>query len=664
MAIHNDLKQLVTASRKLGADPKLVLHGGGNSSLKARARDVAGRTLDVLYVKGSGRDLAEVEVLDFPAVQMEPLLALRDLKSLSDADMVRALNAAKLDPDAPSPSVETLLHVFLPAKFVLHTHADAVLALTNQPNGEKLCRDIFDDGLAIAPYAMSGFALAQSAHKLISKHPDAWGLLVLKHGLFTFGKTAAEAEERMMSAVRAAERRLRTARKKITGAKSRGSLPILEEIAPVLRGALATRNLDDTWNRWVSDFRTSAAIRAFVDGKDLKRYANAGPATPDHVIWTKPKPLILDALPGDTAAMQTYVREAVSAFGKDYESYVARNAGRRAEVSAPLDPLPRVALVPGLGLFGLGRTQREAKIAADLAEANVGSIMAAESIGRFAPVGEGDLFDIEYWGPEQAKRGRASQRGTPPLQGQIAVVTGAASGIGAATARMFAANGASVAVLDLELAGAKAVAQEFGGLGLACDVTDRRAVKNAINAIVRHYGGVDIVVSNAGAAWQGEIGTVADEILRKSFELNFFSHQAVSQEAVAVMRRQRTGGCLLFNTSKQAVNPGANFGPYGLPKAATLFLVRQYALDHGKDGIRANAVNADRIRSGLLTDAMIAQRSAARKVSEDKYMRGNLLGEEVTADDVARAFLHLALSPKTTAAVLTVDGGNIEAALR
>ena len=664
MTVSSDLKQLVAASRKLGANPKLVLHGGGKSSLKAQARDVAGRPIDVLYVKGSGRDLAEVEARDFPAVRMEPLLALRDLASLTDAAMMQALNGARLDPDAPSPSVETLLHVFLPATFVLHTHADAVLALTNQPNGEKLCREIFGPGLAIAPYAMSGFALAQTAHKLIAKHPDAWGLLVLKHGLFTFGKTADEAEKRMLDAVAKAGGKLRSARTKATSQRAKRVSPPLEDIAPVLRGAFATRNPDDTWNRWVGDFRTSAAIRAFVDGKDLKRYANAGPATPDHVIWTKPKPLILDALPADLPAMQNYVRDAVAAFGQDYASYVARNAGRRAEVSAPLDPLPRVALVPGLGLFGLGRTQREAKIAADLAEANVGVITAAESIGRFAPVSEGDLFDIEYWGPEQAKRERANAKGTPALQGQIAVVTGAASGIGAATARMFAANGASVAVLDLGLAGAEAVAQEFGGLGLACDVTDARAVKRAIDAVVQHFGGVDILVSNAGAAWQGEIGTVADDILRRSFELNFFAHQSIAQACVAVMRRQKTGGSLLFNTSKQAVNPGANFGPYGLPKAATLFLVRQYALDHGKDGIRANAVNADRIRTGLLTDAMIAQRSAARKVSEDKYMRGNLLGEEVTADDVARAFLHLTLSPKTTAAVLTVDGGNIEAALR
>ena len=667
MTPSNELKQLVAASRKLGRNRKLVLHGGGNTSLKARTRDIAGRVCDVLYVKGSGRDLADVEVGDFPAVQMEPLLALKSLATLSDADMVRTLNGARLDPDAPTPSVETLLHVFLPSKVILHTHADAVLALTNQSNGAALCRDVFGPGVAIAPYAMSGFSLAKSAEHLIAKQPDAWALVVLKHGIFTFGKTVAEAQARMTRAVGLAERRLPSGRKKIAlrkAPKKNAAPHSIEEIAPALRGAIATRAVDESWQRMLVDFRTSPAIRSFVDGKDLKRYASAGPATPDHVIWTKPKPLILDALPSEARDIPAYIRERVAAFATDYEAYVARHSGRRAEVGKAQDSLPRVALIPGYGLFGMGRTAREAKIAADLAEANVGVITAAESIGRFAPVGEGDLFDIEYWGPEQAKRERAAQRGTPPLQGQIVVVTGAASGIGAATARMFAKNGAAVAVLDLGRDGAEAVANSIGGIGLACDVTDKRAVKRAFDAVVRRFGGIDIVVSNAGAAWQGEIGTVSDDILRKSFELNFFAHQSISQEAVTVMRRQRTGGCLLFNTSKQAVNPGANFGPYGLPKAATLFLVRQYALDHGKDGIRANAVNADRIRSGLLTAAMIAQRATARKVSEDTYMRGNLLGEEVTADDVARAFLHLALSPKTTAAVLTVDGGNIEAALR
>ncbi len=646
---------LVKASRRLGSDPALVLHGGGNSSLKARARDLTGETIDVLYVKGSGRDMALVEARDFPALRLAPIRALSSLPKLSDADMVRELNAARLDPDAPSPSVETLLHAFLPAKVVLHTHANAVLALTNQKNGAALCRETFGKGVLVEDYAMSGFALAKRAEAALAKEPKAWALVVLKHGIFTFGDTVEEALRRMNRAVKMAERRLG---KPVARSAARKPMVAPEEIAPMLRGALAAHNEDGSWTRMIAAFRDSPTIRAFVDDKALRRKVSAGPATPDHVIWIKPKPLIVDLAKLDE------LRATIAAYGDDYRAYVARNTGRRAEVSAPLDPLPRVALVPGLGLFAFGRTRHEAEIAADLAGANVDVISAAERLGRFTPTKEGDLFDIEYWGPEQAKRLRREAAAQPPLQGQIALITGGGSGIGAATAKMFAEAGAAVVVLDLNAQAAEAVAAPLGGLGLACDVTERTQIKRAVAAAVRRFGGLDILVSNAGAAWQGEIGTVDEAILRKSFELNFFAHQAISQEAVAVMRKQGTGGVLLFNTSKQAVNPGANFGPYGLPKAATLFLVRQYALDHGKDGIRANAVNADRIRTGLLTDAMIKSRAAARKGSEDTNMRGNQQREEVTADDVARAFLHLALSPKTTAAVLTVDGGNIEAALR
>jgi NAD(P)-dependent dehydrogenase (short-subunit alcohol dehydrogenase family) len=317
--------------------------------------------------------------------------------------------------------------------------------------------------------------------------------------------------------------------------------------------------------------------------------------------------------------------------------------------------------VPGLGLFGLGRNAKDARIAADIAESTIETVTGAEAVGRFQSISEADLFDIEYWSLEQAKLGQNSEK---PLAGQIAVVTGGAGTIGFATARVLSGAGAEVALLDIQ--GAKAAAQRLGGAALAidCDVTDPAAVRLVFGHIAEHFGGVDIVVSNSGAAWQGRIGEVEDKVLRQSFELNFFAHQTVAQNAVHIMLAQGTGGCLLFNVSKQAVNPGPNFGPYGLPKAATLALVRQYALDYGADGIRANAVNADRIRSGLLTQELIAARAKARGVSEENYMAGNLLGREVTADDVAQAFLHHAVALKTTADVTTVDGGNIAAALR
>ena len=328
-----------------------------------------------------------------------------------------------------------------------------------------------------------------------------------------------------------------------------------------------------------------------------------------------------------------------------------------------LDPLPRVILVPGLGLFGLGRSKADAQIAADIAEAAVAVIGDAEATGEFRSIGELEMFECEYWPPEQAKLARTME---PPLAGQIAAITGAGGAIGAATARAFAAAGAEVALLDVDAAAARAKAEAVGGsaLAVACDVTDAASVRAAFDKVVETFGGLDIAVSNAGAAWQGRIGEVDEAVLRQSFELNFYGHQRVAQAAVRIMLAQGTGGCLLFNVSKQAVNPGPNFGPYGLPKAATLFLVRQYALDYGADGIRANAVNADRIRSGLLTDEFIKARSEARGVSEKEYMSGNLLGREVTAEDVAQAFLHQALELKTTGDVTTVDGGNIAAALR
>jgi NAD(P)-dependent dehydrogenase (short-subunit alcohol dehydrogenase family) len=314
-------------------------------------------------------------------------------------------------------------------------------------------------------------------------------------------------------------------------------------------------------------------------------------------------------------------------------------------------------------LFGLGASAKDAAIAADIAENTVDVVSAAEAMSRYESIPEGDQFDVEYWSLEQAKLGKAVEK---PLARQVALITGGGSGIGAATAKVMAKQGAEVAVLDRDEAAAKSVAQKIGSaaLGLGCDVTDTAAVRRAFDAVAEKFGGVDIVVSNAGAAWQGRIGDVEDELLRQSFELNFFAHQSVAQNAVRIMKAQGTGGCLLFNTSKQAVNPGKDFGPYGLPKAATLFLVKQYALDHGKDGIRANAVNADRIRTGLLTDDMVAARAKARGLSEADYMSGNLLGREVTADDVADAFVFLALARKTTAATITVDGGNIEASLR
>jgi rhamnulose-1-phosphate aldolase/alcohol dehydrogenase len=665
--VGRDLALRVYTSRLLGRDPQLVLHGGGNTSVKTVMADFLGDDVEVLCVKGSGWDMASIEPAGLPAVRLAPLRRLRARAALTDEDMVAFQRANLLDAAAPNPSVETLLHAFLPHKFVDHTHSTAVLGLADQPNGPALCAETYGDRMGLVPYIMPGFPLAKKVAEIYEADPKVDGVILAKHGIFTFADDARGAYERMIEMVSRAEDRLRAGRKAVFGAitlPNRIAGPA--EVAPILRGAcsLADPALEGAWHRFVLEFRRDDRILNYVNGSELARYSQAGVVTPDHTIRTKNFPLLVP--PPDAAHLDEFkrqARDAVTRFAAAYQDYFARNNVGRTPPKRALDAMPRVILVPGLGLFGLGRTLKDAKVAADIAENAIQTITDAEAIGRFESLPEAELFEMEYWSLEQAKLGKSADK---PLAGQVAVITGAAGAIGAATARRFAAEGAELALLDLDPAAAQAVAQKLGGSALAvgCDVTKPESVRAAFEAVCARFGGLDIVVSNAGAAWQGRIGEVDDATLRQSFELNFFAHQTVAQAAVRVMLAQGTGGALLFNVSKQAVNPGPNFGPYGLPKAATLLLVRQYALDYGADGIRANAVNADRIRSGLLTADMIAQRSTARGLSEKAYMSGNLLGREVTADDVAQAFLHHAVALKTTGDVTTVDGGNIAAALR
>ena len=682
------------SARLLGADPDLVLHGGGNTSVKTTVTGLLGETIPVLRVKGSGWDLATIEPPGHPAVRLQPLQALRSLEALSDEDMVAAQRQNLIDPAAPNPSVEALLHAFLPHTFVDHTHSTALLALADQPDAAEVCRQVYGDRVLLVPYVMPGFALAKACaaawEEAIAHRPaeEIEGMVLLRHGLFSFGATAERSYSRMIELVRLAEERLSQ------GTRSLHSVALPERPAaaaillPVVRGALArAAQAAGCPQRWVLQPRSTPLARAVVDDGRLAEWARRGVATPDHVIRTKAQPLVLPVPPAaatldgapkgaDLEAWRVEVDAAMAAYIAEYQAYVSRQNARVGGTKTPLDPLPRVLALPGVGLIGVGKGAADASVTADIAEAWAQTLLAAESIGRFQPVGEADTFDMEYWSLEQAKLGKAAEK---PLARRVVVITGGAGAIGAATALAFAAQGADVAVLDRDGEGAEAVAARCGAraLALACDVTDPAAVRSAFARVCAHFGGVDGVVSNAGAAWTGAMATLSDGDLRACFELNFFSHQAVAQAAIAIFRLQdgadpegggadggRLGGQLLFNVSKQALNPGPNFGAYGISKAALLALARQYALEEGASGVRVNAVNADRIRSGLLDDAMIRRRAEARGVSEEVYMAGNLLGAEVRASDVAEAFVALARLERTTGAVLTVDGGNVAAMVR
>ncbi|MCP9935223.1 bifunctional aldolase/short-chain dehydrogenase [Cyanobium sp. Candia 9D4] len=680
--VNEDLALRTYTARLLGADPELVLHGGGNTSVKITVHGLLGEPIRVLCVKGSGWDLGTIEPPGHPAVRLEPLQALRALESLSDEAMVAAQRQNLIDPAAPNPSVEALLHAFLPHTFVDHTHSIALLALADQPDAAEVCREVYGDRVALVPYVMPGFALAKAAalayEAAAAGGHEPEGMVLLQHGLFSFGATAEQSYDRMIDLVRRAEERL------ARGERSLHTVAVPERpapaaaVLPVLRGALGRAAVAaGVRPHWILALRDTPLARAVSDDARLADWATRGVATPDHVIRTKARPLVLPPLPagGDGLALAAWgqaLEQALEAYAAEYRAYFQRQNAAAGGAKKALDPLPRVAAIPGLGLVGIGKSAAEAATVADIAEAWAQTLLAAEAIGRFAPVGEADTFAMEYWSLEQAKLGKAAEK---PLARRVVLVTGGAGAIGAATARAFAAAGAEVAVLDLDQEAAAAVAAACGkrALAAACDVTDPAAVRAAVAAVAAHFGGLDIVVSNAGAAWTGPMATLADADLRASFELNFFAHQNVAQAALALFRAQDRpegggrpvlGGQLLFNVSKQALNPGPNFGAYGISKAALLALVRQYALEEGEAGVRVNAINADRIRSGLLDDSMIRERSAARGLSEELYMAGNLLGAEVRASDVADAFVALALMERTTGAVLTVDGGNVAAMVR
>jgi len=650
----------VYSSRIIGSDPDLVMHGGGNTSVKVMRRDLFGVARQVLHVKGSGWDLDTILAPGLPGVRMEPLMALRALERLSDEDMVNVQRGNLLDSTAPNPSVETLLHAYLPYPFVDHTHATPFLILANLPNAEAVARAIFGDRLAIVPYIMPGFALAKAAADAHDANPSVEGLLLLKHGHFTWGQTARDSYDRVVSHSNEVARYLG-----LTGATSIGQRQgRAQSTLADLRGALGAAQAEWTADRDapmpVLDLRNGPEVMAFLNRADVAALAAKGVASPDHVIRIKAMPLVLGR--DDLDRGRAGIAAAITRFRAAYSAYFDRQSQRVAG-KVMLAPLPQLAWVSGLGLVGIGANADAARIAADLGEQNLRVRAAAQDAGGFAPIGEDDLFDMEYWSLEQAKLGKGKP---PPLQGRIVAVTGAAGAIGAATARAFAAQGASVLLLDRDQDGLDRVHAALGrGHGATVlDVTSPDAGAAMVDAAVQAFGGLDILVSNAGAATTGAMLDIDKAALRAAFELNFFAHQNLAVAAGRLMRDQGRGGQILFNVSKQAVNPGRNFGAYGLPKATTMFLLRQLALELGEHGIRVNGLNADRIRSGIVTDDFIASRAKARQTDPDTYMAGNLLRREVEAAHVAAAFVALARLERTTAHVLTVDGGNIEAALR
>ena len=651
--ISKDLALRVYSSRLLGCNPKLVMHGGGNTSLKSI--DKFGNK--IIHVKGSGWDMANIEPEGLPAMYLNPLKKLIKLKTLKDEDMVRIQREQLLNIKSPNPSVETLLHAFLPHKYIDHTHSNAILSLTDQSNGKSLIKNIYGDKVGIVDYVMPGFDLAKVCEKIYLNNPEVLGLILLKHGIFTFGNTAKESYDRMIDLVSKAENFIKKGTN-IPFANNKNFDPLnIISISSIIRGELS--NLAN--KKILTCFVKSKYVKKMSAGKDINRYALSGPVTPDHAIRIKPFPLIIDGLNLNFKNHKSIILKSLKNYEKKYNLYFSKYKHRSRGKIKKLDSLPRIIFIKGYGAFVVGENLKSLNIVKDLLETTAETIYNAEKIGNFKSISKAHQFDIEYWSLEQAKLNNFKPK---TLEGNIVVITGGAGAIGLATALEFKELGAEVIILDNDIGAIKKVSRKYDLISYYCDLKNIKNIEKVFNKISKNYGGLDILISNAGIALQEKIGSIDEKLFKDSFEINFWAHQRVSKYAINIMSKQNIGGVLLFNVSKQALNPGINFGPYGIPKSATLSLMRQYAIDYASIKIRSNAINADRIRSGLLTKDMIKNRSKARGVNEEKYMSGNLLGLEVRAKDVAKAFVLLALAERTTGLIMTVDGGNIAAAPR
>jgi rhamnulose-1-phosphate aldolase/alcohol dehydrogenase len=671
-----DLALRVYTSRLIGADPDLVLHGGGNTSLKARARDLFGDEVEVLHIKDTGSDLASIEPEGLPAVRLQPLLRLRDLDALDDETMVAEQRRALLDPGAPNPSVETFLHAFLPHRYVDHSHADAILTVTNQPDAEGHVRTLFGDRIAFVPYVMPGFELARRAAELFEKFPEVEGLVLEKHGLCTFADDARTSYERHIRLVHEAESFIR---EQIQDRRLLDARPVMairdpEEVAPLVRGALAepTGDPDRPFRRWIVEHRSSDAILEFAAGEAAARLALTAPITPDHAIRTKgPYALLTDPPYGDLQALGDRLRATVEAYRAAYREYFDRNVRDKGVTRTPLDPTPRVVLLPGLGIFACGPTRRDARIAADLAEHTVRVKAWAEMIGRYEGISDGDLFDMEYWSLEQAKLGR---RPPPPLEGQVALVTGGAGAIGEGVARTLLSAGAHVVLVDVDGARLDGVQERLRSSAcelVEADVTDERDTLYAFREASRLFGGVDVVVATAGIAEVGELADLEPEVFERTLRVNTTGTFLTLRDALSLLELQGTGGHIVLISSKNVFAPGHAFGAYSASKAGAHQLGRIAAIEGAPVGIRVNMVNVDGVfgssdnRSGLW-ERVGPARAASRGLSPEElpefYRKRNLLRTRVTPEHVGNAVLFFVTQQTpTTGAALPVDGGLPEA---
>jgi rhamnulose-1-phosphate aldolase/alcohol dehydrogenase len=669
--VSEGLGELVYRSNLLGTDRSVANWGGGNTSMKTTVTDFRGRPVEVMWVKGSGSDLATMKAGNFTALKMEDIRPLFEKESMPDEEMVAYLLNCMTDSKHPRASIETLLHAFLPFKHVDHTHPDAIISLCCADNGKELAKEIYGDRFVWVPYIRPGFTLSRMIAQGVLANPKAELVLMEKHGLVTWGDTSEECYLKTLAIIGEAESFIAARIKEalVFGGAKHVSLSVEDseriaaQIMPVIRGAVSAEK------HMILTYDAGEDVLQFVNSQDAANLSQVGAACPDHLVHTKMKPLFIEWDPKtqDLDALTAAVAKGIEAYKNEYKAYFERN---RNDGDQMFEAAPRVILIPGVGMINTGKSWAMAQVSGALYHRAISVMKGSTALGQFVSLSENESYNVEYWPLELYKLTLAPAEAE--FSRKVAFITGGAGGIGSATCRQLLKDGAHVVIADLNIEGAVKLAdelnQQFGEsrvTAVKIDVTKEEEVAEAYRQTVLAYGGVDIVVNNAGLATSSPF----DQTSLKEWNLNMnvlaTGYFLIAREAFKLMKQQGVGGNMVFVGSKNSIYAGKNAAAYSTAKAAEVHLARCIASEGGEFGIRVNSVLPDAILQGsaIWNSGWRNERAAAYGIEPDQleeyYRKRTTLLVNIYPQDIADAIAFFASSKaeKTTGCMLTVDGG-------
>ncbi|OUS77634.1 short-chain dehydrogenase [Paenibacillus sp. MY03] len=669
--LNGGLSELVYRSNLIGTDRRVCNFGGGNTSTKTMEKDFRGRDVEVMYVKGSGSDLATMKAGNFTGLRMDDIRPLFERGEMSDEDMVAYLANCMIDAKHPRASIETLLHAFLPFKHVDHTHPDAIISLACADNGRQLAEEIFGNRFVWVPYVRPGFTLSKMIAEGVLNNPNAELVIMEKHGLVTWGETSEAAYAQTIRIINEAEAFIeaRVNEAKLFGGARYESLPadvrksIVAAVMPTVRGAVSDVK------KMILSFDDADDVLSFVNGSDSAALSQVGAACPDHLVHTKVVPLFIDWAPNadDAEGLKTKLAEGIAAYKEQYSQYFERN---KHEGDVMFEAAPRVILIPGIGMINTGKSWAMSQVSGALYHRAIAVMRGATALGNFVSLSENESYNVEYWPLELYKLSLAPAEAE--FSRKVAFITGGAGGIGSETARRLVSEGAHVVLADLNLEGAQKVAGEINekygenrAIAVKMDVTSEEQVAAAYAETAIAYGGVDIIVNNAGLATSSPF----DQTSLKEWNLNMnvlgTGYFLVAREAFKLMKTQGIGGNMVFIGSKNSVYAGKNASAYSAAKALEAHLARCIAAEGGEFGIRVNTVLPDAILQGsaIWNGSWRNERAAAYGIEPDQleeyYRKRTTLLVNIYPRDIAEgiAFFASSKADKTTGCMLTIDGG-------